>query len=889
MDNNKNIFDNERLNDIYQKVVNGEITSTAGLNLTLDELFTKDKNGYFLLIDLLENNVDIDLKNEKIRNNGGVFFYFLVYGQDISQFSYDEINYKCDEMNCTNVLNHLLEEYDLSINDLLIEDKNGTTLLEEMLKKNIDISNINIDDDIIDLEKTIKIIEIITYKDKEVPEKIKNIFENTLFSTNNDEFFKYLLMKSNMLIKKMISIIKEHTEIVDLLCKYHLEYHLIYLNPEIIKKLITKDKNGNYPIDKYVSNSMAIKNISSLINFDDNIDFMIHFIKLLLDNKVYSFFYDANENILLYKVYPPKTLLETLIENNINIKINNVNNEEIIKILYDNKKLDLIGSSSESIWLSNTRDVFKDTMVKDQTILEYMLDNNYDIKIPCIFEEDTLKILYQKNRPDLLVKASASLLMTGINDNYTYLDYILDCINKGDFEYNIANITAPGNPDMKAEFYLDIAKHDMIGYVKDDLNLNILLKKYDNKTLLEYFLDKDPELTLNKILDKSDKMNYSVMIILKARGIKDNNTLNIGEGNYFPHKHSPDTYYGPLDKDSDYLIKELERLFISDGKSDKDLINLLITSYRDALFINYDITIREIEKLIEIKKNNFDKFYYVKDKDSSYFSSNDGCIHMDDSFASTIIHETGHALHYYLNRFEVPDNYSEIVKRARENKELLIKVSDYFEFWNNFKKNLENYFLNITSEVLTTEYSKQENIMDIQNILSKDIDKYRDKFKSLKIPEEQLEQILKDTFSVEEYIKRESIIIAKEIMAKTMEENYENVGAISDIIDAIFEGKPHDGVLKDNNGKKITACGGHGIKYYTYTLTAYYTYTLTAKHGFDEMIAQFAVLVKSKGAEKNLRVLRDIVGDEVYNMISNFYYTNILEMDINKSKNQGGR
>lgn len=70
MDNNVNIFDNERLNDIYQKVVNGEITSTAGLNLTLDELFTMDKNGDFLLIDLLENNVDIDLKNGKIRNNG---------------------------------------------------------------------------------------------------------------------------------------------------------------------------------------------------------------------------------------------------------------------------------------------------------------------------------------------------------------------------------------------------------------------------------------------------------------------------------------------------------------------------------------------------------------------------------------------------------------------------------------------------------------------------------------------------------------------------------------------------------------------------------------------------------------------------------------------------
>lgn len=879
MDNNENIFDNEKLNDICQKVVNGEITSTAGLNLTLDELFTRDKDGDFLLIDLLENNVDIDLKNEKTRNNGGVFFYFLVYGQDISQFSYDEINYKCDEMNCTNVLNHLLEEYDLSINDLLIEDKNGTTLLEEMLKENIDISNIDIDDDIIDLEKTIKIIEIITYKDKEVPEKIKNIFENTLFSTNNNEFFKYLLIKNNMLIKKMISIIKEHTEIVDLLCKYHFEYHLIYLNPEIIKKLITKDENGNYPIDKYVSNSMAIKNISSLINFDENIDFMIHFIKLLVDNKLYSFFYDADENILLYKVYPPKTLLETLIENNVNIKVNNINNKEIIKILYDNKKLDLIGSSSESIWLSNTRDVFKDTMVKDQTILEYMLDNNYDIKIPCIFEEDTLKILYQKNRPDLLVKASASLLMTRINDNYTYLDYILDCINKGDFEYNIANITAPVRPDMKAEFYLDIAKHDMIGYVKNNLNLNILLKKDYNKTLLEYFLDKDPELTLNKILNKSDKMNYSVMIILKSRGIKDNDSiLNINEDNASFVKDTPDTYYGPLDKDSDYLIKELERLFISDGKSDKDLINLLITGYRNALFINYDITIREIEKLIEIKKNNFDKFYYVKDKNSSYFSPSKGCIFINDSYISVVIHETGHALHHYLTGSEVPDNYDEIVKRAEENKELLTKTSKYFESCNKIMKNIKNYFLNLANEVLTAHYSKQENIMDIQSIASKDISEYRDKFKSLKIPEEQLEQILQETFSVEEYIKREAIIVASELTEATTRNNYASIGATNDIIDAIYRGKVCNGVLNTADGQKIASFGGHGIRYYSQN-----------KHGFDEMIAQFAVLVKFKGAEENLQVLRNIVGDEVYNMISNFYYTNILEMDINKSKNQGGR
>lgn len=879
MDNNENIFDNEKLNDICQKVVNGEITSTAGLNLTLDELFTKDKNGDFLLIDLLENNVDIDLENEKIRNNGSVFFYFLIYGQDISQFSYDKIDYTYGENGNMNVLNYLLEEYNLSINDLLIKDKNGTTLLEQMLKENIDISNIDIDDDIMDLEKIIKIIDIITYKNNKVPEKIKNTFENTLFSTNNNEFFKDLVMKDILLFEKMIGFIVEHTEIVDLLCKYHLEYHLRYLNPEIIKKLITKDENGNYPIDKYVSNSTAIKNMSSLINFDENIDFMIHFIKLLVDNKLYSFFYDADENILLYKVYPPKTLLEILIENNVNIKVNNINNKEIIKILYDNKKLDLIGSNSENIWLSNTRDVFKDTMVKDQTVLEYMIDNNYDIKISNISEEDTLKILYQKNRLDLLVIADATILMTKINDNYTYLDYILDCINKGDFEYNIDNITAPIKPDMKAEFYLDIARHDMIGYVKNSLNLNTLLKKYDNKTLLDYFLDKDPELTLNKILDKSDKMNYSVMIILKSRGIKDNDSiLNINENNDSFIKITADTYYGSLDKDSDYLIKELERLFISDGKSDKDLINLLITGYRNALFINYDITIREIEKLIKIKKNNFDKFYYVKDKNSSYFSPSNGCIFMNDGCISTIIHETGHALHYYLAEFKVPDNYDEIVKRVRENKELLTKTSKYFEHCNKIMGKVRNYFWYIANETFTIKYSRQEHIMDIQSILSKDISEYRNKFKYLKIPEEQLEQILQETISVEEFIKQEAIIVSNELTETTIRNNYANIVATIDIIDAIYKGKVCDGVLNTADGKKIASFGGHGIRYYS-----------RKERGFDEMIAQFAVLVKSKGYEENLQVLRNIVGDEVYNMISNFYYTNILEMDINKSKNQGGR
>ena len=281
---------------------------------------------------------------------------------------------------------------------------------------------------------------------------------------------------------------------------------------------------------------------------------------------------------------------------------------------------------------------------------------------------------------------------------------------------------------------------------------------------------------------------------------------------------------------------------------------------------------------IKIKKNNFDKFYYVKDKDSSYFSSSNGCILVNDGCISTIIHETGHALHYYLTEFKVPDNYDEIVKRVRENKELLTKTSKYFEHCNKIMGKVRNYFWYIANETFTIKYSRQENIMAIQSILSKDISEYRKKFKYLKIPEEQLEQILQETISVEEFIKQEAIIVANELTETTIRNNYANIVSTIDIIDAIYKGKVCDGVLNTADGKKIASFGGHGIRYYS-----------QKKRGFDEMIAQFAVLVKSKGYEENLQVLRNIVGDEVYNMISNFYYTNILEMDINKSKNQGGR
>ena len=93
--------------------------------------------------------------------------------------------------------------------------------------------------------------------------------------------------------------------------------------------------------------------------------------------------------------------------------------------------------------------------------------------------------------------------------------------------------------------------------------------------------------------------------------------------------------------------------------------------------------------------------------------------------------------------------------------------------------------------------------------------------------------------------------IEPEEMVKNINEKF------GDILDAIYEGKLHSNTLKDSQGEAICKTGGHGLNYYYATL-----------HGFDEMIANFAAISKANDAKEKLRMLKSIVGDEVYESAS---------------------
>ena len=375
---------------------------------------------------------------------------------------------------------------------------------------------------------------------------------------------------------------------------------------------------------------------------------------------------------------------------------------------------------------------------------------------------------------------------------------------------------------------------------------------------------------------------YPVRISASARnGIATISIYGIKEENEYTTKYIENINnhlgIGPLPEEGERLLNELKLLFLTDGKSDKDLITGLIAGYRNALMNNYDINIIEIKKLIEIKKENKDTFYYIKNDEGSYFSPSNGSIFCENANTNTLLHETGHALHFYIADMKTPDDYQEIVERARENPEVLAKTKEYAA---NYRKLINNITLLVEQryDSFFKSYYSPEKVEEIKKNLTKSKEEKKKEYKELHIPDEQLDMILSDMYTQEEYIDHQKRIFIEDNVDAILRNEFGSLLPIGDILDAIYEGKLHSNTLKDSQGEAICKTGGHGLNYYYATL-----------HGFDEMIANFAAISKANDAKEKLKMLKSIVGDEVYDMIRNFYYQNILKINLEENKVYGGK
>ena len=833
----------ERLQNIINRINDGSIKDAKGLNLTKEDLFTKDDNGSYFLEYLLRKKIMIPLElKEELKTNALAAYLYCKNDQSIFNF-------------------------ELTEKDLFIEF-DGKRLIEYILKK-------------------------------------------------------------NEMTKSMIESIHENIEIIDLLCNSNNYLYLNYLSKDIITKLITKDNNGIYPIEKYLNNESLmdiiipsiddiniileicdkynnydlIKSVEArmfMTNYKDNrtvFQFLLNdknvvpvclinipedivFIKYLIKNNLYDYLKKADEFVLLLEISPGKTLLEFLIENGYDPEIDCVFDKKTINILYKKQRLDLANEPNEDILLTPIKELFGDASLGNKTFFEYMIEKGYKIKYSRIRNKRLLKICYLEQRPDLLVNARISDLLKPIDETYTYFDFLLDAISNKGLKAKVPRAPNSSNVNEHIKYYTIIAKHDMMEYI-GKLNVENLLKKYGNKTLLEHLLDTNSDLTLNKILSEELKAVSVIAIILKNRGI-DQKVVNVSK-----EKDKDATEYikninnhlgiGPLPEEGERLLNELKLLFLTDGKSDKDLITALTIGYRNALMNNYDINIIEVKKLIEIKKENKHIFYYIKNDECSFFSQSNGSIFCEKANTNTLLHETGHALHFYIAKMKTPDEYQRIVEEARKNPEVLAKTEEYAT---NYRKLVDHITLLVEQryDSFFKDYYDSKKIEEIKKNLSKSKEEKKKEYKFLRIPEEQLDIILSDMFTPAVYIEHQKRIFIYENIDAILGNQFASLSSICDILDAIYEGKLRSGALKNSEGENITIIDGHGLHYYYATL-----------HGFDEMIANFATISKAGDAEEKLKMLKSIVGDGVYDMIRNFYYQDILKINLEENKVYGGK
>lgn len=657
-----------------------------------------------------------------------------------------------------------------------------------------------------------------------------------------------------------------------------------YYSPKTIREIIIGLK-----YDK-------VYNISENLLYE-KIDDNKELIEYLIENQYFTILKSSSEKNLRimdycikynrFDIISSNILNELFVEHNGSFLAEKyLNNDEFLNRLqgYDldkRKALKLYEKGYKQIMIHAKEDALL-TKYNGTTILDDLLKSNmtptfygYDFKSP-----ETIKILYDNNRPELMYNATLELLMNYPDKENNYMLYLIECHKKGiNVNFEKKNYM-DDDKELLARCYIQMTRNGLIGYLNNLEADNLISSENDEKSLLYYLIKIDRNITLERILNYQLKKSSKIFAELKLLGIEDG-LLNISYDRFNCADMCRKVYNGEYDKDIESpveeLLEELRQLFENDGKSDKDLINALIIGYRYSTSVD-PMFIEELMKLIEIKKNN-PTFYYTKEQDTGYFNKSKGVL-VEDSTISTLIHETGHAMHYYLTNFGFPKDYSDLLLKINADDSWISRIELYAKMFQEIKSEVSKKASTIVLEhiIPTREDNDSENII---SLLSDEKDKIIQQYIERGYSRETLDIVLNGSFTLDEFVRQKKKIETMEVEDTIMRYDYDAFIAIGDIIDAISGGKFKSKVLKSETGEIIPSAYGHGIRYYSR-----YNELQSLEKKFTEMIANYATIIKSKNNVVILKLLRGIVGDELVEMLDEFYKEKIVGLSTNKEKNR---
>ena len=706
-----------------------------------------------------------------------------------------------------------------------------------------DLKNFEIDDIGKYLSKKQKLIdEIKNGNKKEIEEK--DIFVEDLLEPMEDGMtLLEFIIKNNVKLNSFKFELSKNLDALVILigCKYN-----ISINDE---QLLYKDIGNNKKLIDLLLENDDIFNIK--IASKNDLRIMDYCVK-------YDRFDIINNDILeeLFVEREGHFLAEKYLSNNkfvFSLACNKIDNSKLLKLFKMGYKNILI-NAREDLLLEE---------YNGSTILEELLKSNidpsfkgYDFKSLKIIE-----ILYKFNRPDLMYNASLELLLNHPSKEDNYLQYLIDCYNKGiDVHFENIDYIIEDN-QLTARAYIQMTKNGLYGFLNELDEDDLTAKDSENKSLLYYLILFDKDLTYNKLLSLSVKSKPSVYSELKLLGIE-NTPIKLQYDKFYCdtiyREENNDDYAKGIISPVENLLTELRNLFEQDGKSDKSLIDALVISYRYTTSIN-PIFIEE-----EKKKNP--DFYYIKKEDSDCFNGIE--VIMSNPTISTIEHETGHALHCFLSGYEEPDDYDRIISSICNNQELMRKVEQYSKKFQEIKHKVEEQSTSVVSRYITKD-SAQVNSKEIENLLSKSREEQKKIYLEEGYSEETLDIIFSGSFTLEEFIEQKKVIEIGEMTDTIMRYEYGAFLAAGDIIDAILGGRFRSNLLKTEDNDIIKSAYGHGVRYYS-----------KKDARFKEMIANYVQIIKSKNSKETLLLLRYIVGDELVDLLDKFYVTKIIKSEI---------